>query len=193
MTASPAASYSPRRRVMFSNCALRSGWCPIVFFFRAVRRPSLSFLNARRIVRRLAGVPSANSRRDSSRSDRLVHSTPARIGSPAVNSCNSYGGSLPGSAAQLFAAGALPLFSDAPSRRILCLLQLAEALTDGFRIARQDPRDVLDPAMPQLGRLDGCISTAILFRQPPEEPPHLPCDLCYIHFHAVLLAPESTP
>src|SRR5712691_3241799 len=88
MTASPAASYSPRRRVMFSNCALRSGWCPIVFFFRAVRRPILSFLISRRIVRRLAGVPSANRRRDNSRSDRFVHSTPSRIGSPAVNSCN---------------------------------------------------------------------------------------------------------
>ena len=38
---------------MFSNWALRSGWRPIDFFFRAVRRPSLSFRNPRRIVRRL--------------------------------------------------------------------------------------------------------------------------------------------
>src|SRR5262249_11213312 len=34
------------------------------------------------------GAPSANSGRDTWRSDRFVHSTPARIGSPAVNSCN---------------------------------------------------------------------------------------------------------
>src|SRR6266851_764594 len=90
ITASPAASYSRRRRAMFSNWALRSGWWPIVFFLRAVRWPSLRFLSRRRIVRRLAGVPSANSRRDNSRNDRFVHSTPARIGSPAVNSCNSW-------------------------------------------------------------------------------------------------------
>src|SRR5215813_3662135 len=88
ITASPDASYSRRRYAMFSNWALRSGWCPIVFFFRAVRWPSLSFLSSRRIVRRLAGVPSANSRRDNSRNDRLVHNTPSRIGSPAVYSCN---------------------------------------------------------------------------------------------------------
>ena len=69
--------------------ALRSGWCPIDFFFAARASAQSRFLNARRIVRRLAGVPSANSRRDSSPSDRLVHSTPARIGSPAVNSWNS--------------------------------------------------------------------------------------------------------
>src|SRR5215475_7285440 len=90
ITASPDASYSRRRRAMFSNWALRSGWWPIVFFLRAVRWPSFSFLSSRRIVRRLAGVPSANNRRDNSRSDRLVHSTPSRIGSPAVNSSNSW-------------------------------------------------------------------------------------------------------
>src|SRR4029434_3374219 len=61
---------------------------PSVCVLRAVRRPTLSFLSNRRIVRRLAGVPSANSRRDNSRSDKFVHSTPSRIGSPAVNSCN---------------------------------------------------------------------------------------------------------
>ena len=33
--------------------------------------------------------PAPTSRRDSSRSDRFVHSTPSRIGSPAVNSCSS--------------------------------------------------------------------------------------------------------
>src|SRR5215471_13783565 len=36
----------------------------------------------------MAGVPNANSRLDNSRSDKFVHSTPSRIGSPAVNSCN---------------------------------------------------------------------------------------------------------
>src|SRR5215475_2302407 len=90
ITASPATAYSRRRRAMFSNWALRSGWWPIVFFLRAVRWPSLSFLSRRRIVRRLAGVPSANSRRDHSRNDKFVHSTPSRIGSPAVNSCNKW-------------------------------------------------------------------------------------------------------
>src|SRR5215813_362356 len=62
----------------------------MVVFFRAVRQPILSLRSSRRIVRRLAGVPSANRRRDNSRSDRFVHSTPARIGSPAVNSCNKW-------------------------------------------------------------------------------------------------------
>ena len=38
------------------------------------------------MVRRLAGVPIAISRRDNSRNDRLVQSTPSRMGSPAVNS-----------------------------------------------------------------------------------------------------------
>lgn len=37
------------------------------------------------MVRRLAGVRIAMSRRDNSRSDKLVQRTPARIGSPAVN------------------------------------------------------------------------------------------------------------
>src|SRR5262249_33530782 len=36
------------------------------------------------------GAPSANSGRDTWRSDRFVHSTPARIGSPAVNACNKW-------------------------------------------------------------------------------------------------------
>ena len=88
-TGSPAAWYSCRRRAMFSNWALRSGWCPMVFFFRAVRRPSFSWRSNRRSVRRLAGVPSSASRRDSSRSDKFVHNTPWRIGSPAVNSSSS--------------------------------------------------------------------------------------------------------
>ena len=45
------ASWNSRRsRAMFSNCALRSGWCPIVFFFRAVRRPILSCRNKNRQV-----------------------------------------------------------------------------------------------------------------------------------------------
>jgi len=103
------------------------------------------------------------------------------------------GGALPGSAAHRLAAGALPLFSEAPRRRILCVLQLVEALADGLRRARPDPRDVLDPAMPQLGRLAGGLSTAILFRPPPEAPPPLPCALCYRHVPAVLLASASTP
>ena len=90
ITASPAAAYSRRSRAMFSNWALRSGCWPIVFFFRAVRQPILSLRSSRRIVRRLAGVPSATSRRDNARSDRCVHSTPARMGSPAVNSCNKW-------------------------------------------------------------------------------------------------------
>src|SRR5712691_12278246 len=46
--------------------------------------------------------------------------------------------------------------------------------------------------MPQLGRHDGCVSTAILLLQPTEESPHLPFDLCCIHFHPVLLDPAST-
>jgi hypothetical protein len=41
------------------------------------------------MVRRLAGVPISISRRDSSRSDRFVQSTPSRIGSPAVNSASN--------------------------------------------------------------------------------------------------------
>src|SRR6266852_1632993 len=89
ITGSPAAWYSCRNRAMFSNCALRSGWCPIVFFFRAVRRPNFSFRSKRRMVRRLAGVPIATNRRNNSRSDKFVHNTPARMGSPAVNSPSS--------------------------------------------------------------------------------------------------------
>jgi hypothetical protein len=71
-----------------------------------------------------------------------------------------------------------PFFSDAPSRRILFLLQITEALANGFRIARQNPRDVLDPTMPQFGRLYRRIPTSILLRQPLEESLHLPFDLC---------------
>src|SRR4030095_5062539 len=59
-----------------------------VFFLRAVRRPTLRFLSNRRIVRRRAGAPSATSRLDNSRSDKFVHSTPSRIGSPAGHSGN---------------------------------------------------------------------------------------------------------
>src|SRR6266852_3863419 len=76
---------------------------------------------------------------------------------------------------------------------ILFILQLVDALTNGFRIARQDPRDVLDPTMPQLGRLYGRIPTSVLLRQPTEEALHLPFDICCIHFHAVLLDPELIP
>jgi hypothetical protein len=47
--------------------------------------------------------------------------------------------------------------------------------------------------MPQFGRLDCGIPTPILLRQPPEEALHLPFDICWIHFHAVLLDPESHP
>jgi hypothetical protein len=47
--------------------------------------------------------------------------------------------------------------------------------------------------MPELGRLDGCIPTAILLRQPPEESLHLLFDLCGIPVHAALLDPEFTP
>lgn len=39
------------------------------------------------MVRRLAGVPIATSRRDNSRGDKLSRSTSARPGSPAVHSC----------------------------------------------------------------------------------------------------------
>ena len=62
-----------------------------------------------------------------------------------------------------------------------------------FRIARQDPRDVLDPTMPQLGRLDCGIPTPILLRQPPEEALHLPFDICWIHSWASVLDPELNP
>jgi hypothetical protein len=51
-------------------------------------------------------------------------------------------------------------------------------LTNGFGVARQDPRDVFDPAMAQLGGLNGRVPTAILFRQPPKEALHLLFDLC---------------
>src|SRR4029453_7990835 len=163
---------------MFSNCALRSGWCPIVFFLRAVRRPTLSFLSNRRIVRRLAGGPNANRRLDTSRTDKVVHSTPSRIGSPAVNSCNK----APRFASRVGCAttrgGRPPFFSDAPSRPILCRLEIAQTLTNGFGIARQHPRDVLDPTVAQLGGLDGRIPTSVLFRYPPQEALHLLFDLC---------------
>jgi len=74
--------------------------------------------------------------------------------------------------------GVPPFFSDAPGRCIFFILQIAEALTNGLRIARQAPRDVLDPAMPQLGHLYGRIPTSILLRQPTEESLHLPFDIC---------------
>jgi hypothetical protein len=72
---------------------------------------------ARRIVRRLAGGASANSRRDHSRNDRLSHSTPARIGSPALHSCNRWRrfGSLPGSAVRLLAMSVHPFFRMRPA------------------------------------------------------------------------------
>ena len=89
-------------------------------------------------------------------------------------------------------AGGRPFFAQAPHRRILCFLQLTEALANGCRITRQYPCDVLHAAMPQLGRLNGRLPTAILLRQPPEEPLHLLFDLGCISVHAVLLAPEFT-
>jgi len=55
-----------------------------------------------------------------------------------------------------------PFFADAPRRRILFLLQITEALANGFRITRHNPCDVLDPAMSQFGRLYRRIPTAIL-------------------------------
>jgi len=87
----------------------------------------------------------------------------------------------------MLAAGVHPLFSNAPSRRVLFLLQITEALTNGLRIARQDPRDVLDPTMPQLGRLDGRLPPSIFLRQPTEESLHLPFNLCCIHCYTALL------
>ena len=67
-----------------------------------------------------------------------------------------------------------PLFSEAPSRGIRFLLQLVETVPNGFRIACQEPRHVLDPAMPQLGGLDGGISPSSLLRQPPQKALHHP-------------------
>src|SRR6185295_435300 len=103
------------------------------------------------------------------------------------------GGSLLGSAGRRRAAGGHPLFADATHRRVLCLLQIAAALTNGVRISPPDTRQILDPAMPQLGRFDRRIPTSIFFRQPSAEPLHLLFDLCCIPIHAALLDPESTP
>jgi hypothetical protein len=71
-----------------------------------------------------------------------------------------------------------PYVSDPPCRRILVLFSIAETLTDGFRIARQDPRDILNPTMPQLGRFYGRIPPSILLREPTDESLHLPFDIC---------------
>jgi len=95
------------------------------------------------------GVPSANNRRANSRSDRLSTARRRASDRPRCTLATGGGGSLRGRLRD----GSLwtpPLFSDAPSRRILCLLQIMEALTNGFRIARQNLRDVLDPTIPSL-------------------------------------------
>ena len=89
ITGSPAAKYSALSWAMFSNWALRSGWAPMDFFLRALRWPRPCFRNSLRTVRRLAGVPISRNRRLISQRDRLVHNTPSRIGSPAVNSASS--------------------------------------------------------------------------------------------------------
>src|SRR5262249_44433199 len=82
----------------------------------------------------------------------------------------------------------LPFLGYLPRGGIRGLLQFVEALTDGFRVARQDSGDVLNPAMPQLGGLDGRISTSIFLRQPPKESLHLPFNRGCIFFHTILLA-----
>lgn len=56
---------------------------------RAFRWPKPCFLNSLRTVCRLAEVPISAKWRLISRRDRLVHNTPSRIGSPAVNSACS--------------------------------------------------------------------------------------------------------
>src|SRR5438445_6610200 len=47
--------------------------------------------------------------------------------------------------------------------------------------------------MPQLGCLNGRISTSIFLRQPPKESLHLPFKLGCIFVHTVLLAAGPTP
>ena len=52
------------------------------------------------------------------------------------------------------------------------VLEVALPLADGLGIDAQDLRDVLDPPVAELGRLDGGISSPIVLAQGPVEGPH---------------------
>src|ERR1700745_2556627 len=63
-----------------------------------------------------------------------LHAWDHRRCTPATNG----GVLLLGSAGRWRTAGVHPLFADATRRRVLCLLQVTETLTNGLRIAPQD-------------------------------------------------------
>ena len=138
---------------MFSNCALQSGWWPIVFSsapcggqFEFAQHPTDCAPTgggtqcqqpSRQLAQRQIGSQHAFAHRIAS-GELLQQLTEGR-----------FQGWL-----RDYALRASPLFADAPRRRILCLFQIVEALTNGFRIAPR-PRDVLDPTgAPGFGRLD---------------------------------------
>ena len=123
---------------------------------------------------RLAGVPSSPNRRLISRRDRLVHNIPSRIGSPAVNSassCRKWSSS--GGCRSIAAWRPAPFFSDAARRGIARLFQFHPAPPYGFRVDSEQPGDILDATMAQLGRLDPRIAPPILLRQRRKQPLHL--------------------
>ncbi len=135
----------------------------------------------------LAGVPNPINRRDSSRNDKLVHKTPTRIGSPAVNSCNSCR-RLASSCGResvndlrppLFFVSALP-----PSPPVLPVpSDLGELSSD--RTVRRGRCTRYRHA--QFCGLDGGVSATIFLREPIEKPLHLPLNATHIGIHAILL------
>jgi hypothetical protein len=65
-----------------------------------------------------------------------------------------------------------PPFSGTAGVQLRFAFQLAQALPDGLGVASQERRDVLDPAVAELGGLDGRIPTPIALLERVEEPLH---------------------
>ena len=127
-----------------------------------------------RTVCRLAGAPSSASRRLISLRDRLVHNTPSRIGSPAVNSvriCRKRSSSC--GCRSIAAFRPPPFFSDPAQSGIVRLFELHQTPSDRFRINSEQFGDVLSAAMAQLVHFDPRIAPPILLRQRRKQPLHL--------------------
>ena len=166
ITGSPAAWYSCRSRAMFSNWALRSGCCPIVFFLRAVRRPSLS------CPQQAANRPPTGGRAQREQPPRQLaqrqvgpqHADPHRIARREFREQLPQVGLQGGTG--LRQRRRPPLFfgpGRPPDPRVLpSPAGPAESSSD----RSQEAGDVLDAAVPQLGRLDGGIPPAVLLGQP---------------------------
>lgn len=139
--------------------------CPIDFFLRAFLWPSPCFFNNLRTVCRLAGVPVSFSRRLISQRDRLVHKTPSRIGSPAVNSARI---ARKLSSSWVFWSIAVfrpPPFFSAPIRwHFVSQIQFLQPSSDRFRINVEEFRNILHTTMTQFCCFDTCVSAFILFR-----------------------------